>query len=329
MMTSFSRPGSFSNKPEPIGSIKLLTFNIRVLKPFEPLFREHYKDERLEEFVTYEMPKFDIICLQDLVRTASHRQQKFLNAASERRFVHQVGPPETKWYQKDQGLIILSKHPVVDHDGIVFEAQTGYGGVRGVVYALIQITDPTSGSQCMIHVFNTQLSQTDESCRSQQLVELMRFVSLKQQAQNNAYPVFIVGDFNLDGRQTPEAPHLDSKEYTEMVNMFTPEYTDLLKQFNNGQHPVTHGDVIWAHQKCRPKERILTPREHFRLQRRLDYIFYKSSVPRSSYDLTIANCQVVPFYVQGREFTQLSDHYGILVEFTLPALLGMPRPGQR
>lgn len=95
-------------------SVKILTYNI-----FErpPLIRNNYsdyKDLRLSLFIEKVLPRFDIICLQEMFEYGSKRQKRLLAAAADLGFKYQHKSPAKSlfWdWSIDGGCLVLSKFP--------------------------------------------------------------------------------------------------------------------------------------------------------------------------------------------------------------------------
>jgi len=163
----------------------------------------------------------------------------------------------------------------------------------------------------------------------------------------------IVGDFNVDARDpllydtktmlglcpvlkkfltiaTQEKFH----EYDVLVSILTNDLTDnieelLLNKFK--EHPATFGDFyIDEHNNIRPYETVLTYTGGQTSSRRLDYIFHFSPKihpksqqdlgtedetpnPKSKLSIRKESADIDKLLVQGKKFTQLSDHYGVQI----------------
>lgn len=104
---------------------------------------------------------------------------------------------------------------------------------------------------------------------------------------------------------------------------------DFLKQGSEDGHPVTYGDCTnetifdekgnAVDMVFHPKEIIMTKKSHFNSQMCLDYIF--QILPEGVEKAKInGECKVEEFFVQGGPVTQLSDHYGVVLDFDLESI---------
>eukprot|EP00741_Cyanophora_paradoxa_P009625 tig00001542_g9323.t1 len=311
---------------------RILSLNTFMRPPGITNYGDDFKDERCELLCKI-ISDFDIVCFQECFDTGSSRQQKIIDAGAKAGLKYYVRGPSPLMVPVDSGLVILSRFKILKTDTIVFPRGTVKGGdafaAKGVAYALIQLAEGNRAS--CIHLFAThmQASYTSKndplrtsskysSVRQKQLQAFAEFIDKKR--SGNRFPVVLAGDFNVNARLGAEDPRkpYDSPEYLAMLSMLDAggkRIRDLVKECNGGVHPITMGDVD---ANGEPRERVLTAGYDLRSQQRLDYIFYLPPIktpedpnPRSFAEPVPGTAKVAPFYVKGRKFTQLSDHYGV------------------
>jgi len=294
----------------------ILTYNLFIRPPGIKSNSDDYKDERIEEFIAV-MNQFDIIGIQEIFSRWSWRQNYIIERAYEKGFYYHaasVPHPVFSTFLLDGGLLLLSKYPIVENDGIIFPQGVHSDGLcsKGVVYAKIQITNSRNA---YIHVFltHTQASygtkqsltvppgasfmsnlpmalsgnQTNlhgnacpsEVMRTKQLQQLKEFIELK--AGHDQQPIFILGDLNVNGRKYEESTE-DSEPYKKMISILSsPAYhiRDVLKESFGGQ-PVTFADVREEQGgKLVARETQLTDHSELYTRQRLDYIFFADKAP--------------------------------------------------
>jgi endonuclease/exonuclease/phosphatase family metal-dependent hydrolase len=188
--------------------IRLLTLNLFLRPPGIHTNYSDYKDLRTEVFVEDFLQLFDIVCLQEVFGTFNYRKDRILKEAEKKGFFHYgaSNPDMFKGHLIDSGLVILSKFEIVDKDEFTFTVGKGVDGLcsKGVLYAKIKLPNNS------VHVFTTHLQASYHTedlkkfmeyrdVRKIQLIELKKFVDKKVSGCEE--PVFIAGDFNVDGRE--------------------------------------------------------------------------------------------------------------------------------
>jgi len=164
--------------------------------------------------------------------------------------------------------------------------------------------------------------------------------------------VLVMGDFNVDSRkpyiETAKVreypgfqmwPHLSEDEHFNEYEAMRCYLSDndkedvedlLMKTY--GEHPITYADseTQEGNDELRPLETVLTHKDDLCSNQSLDYIFRlhpKLSNNKKSRDLEESqplqkqsrliipdgSARVEKFFIDGHDFTQLSDHYGTMV----------------
>ncbi|KAJ2884091.1 hypothetical protein FB639_002032, partial [Coemansia asiatica] len=175
--------------------------------------KSDWKDGRLDYFIENILPRYDIVCLQEMFEYASSRRARLFAAAeklgyrfyvaSERRFL---------WHAAiDGGLVILSRLPIVHMETITYQRGIGpdWLAQKGVLYAKVAVKQDGEKESHM-HVFTTHtqasygdvvITQPDVKRRLAQLHEFHNFLETvlpKHRAKGE--PVILTGDFNVDSR---------------------------------------------------------------------------------------------------------------------------------
>jgi len=148
------------------------------------------------------------------------------------------------------------------------------------------------------------------------------------------WPLLLCGDLNINGRKSPiDGSH--SEDYLIMQQQLSElgEFHDLV--FNSyGEHQVTYADTTDRTLGFLPKEKVLTcPTDYDcdSLRRQsLDYAFYypapdskiNPEIPKIPDPLVPTTCKIERFEIDrtkdiGAPISQLSDHYGIDLTFSL------------
>jgi sphingomyelin phosphodiesterase len=315
---------SFGSKFDGPYDVKLLTYNIFLRPPLIKNNVDDFKNERLQEFMKSHLEKYDIICLQEMFNLANYRQQLLLKTAQEKGFPYYAKSVNPHWLSGkfiDAGLVILSKYPILETDGMVYCAgnQIDSWAAKQVIYAKIQIS-PTF----FVHVFTTHMQASyfdnhqsinvvNDKARASQVAEIAEFVKCK--TNGSPYPTIIAGDFNIDSRG-------ENSEYKYMMDTLVeakPTIKDLLKEAYN-DHPITYGDFHEIlHETDNkmvtiPRELHLTHKADHCCGLSIDYIFMADTEANQQNNvIEVKSTKVEEFFVSAEQFTfsQLSDHYGI------------------
>jgi len=118
-------------------------------------------------------------------------------------------------------------------------------------------------------------------------------------------------------------------EYEAMTCVLSDNYKDDIKDLlltTYGEHPITYGDSFMDNNEMKPFETVLTLKDDHCSNQSLDYIF--QFTPRSLFSnnddkkpllnkqrLAVIDktARVEKFLTADHAFTQLSDHYGVMV----------------
>lgn len=198
--------------------LRLLTYNI-FMRP--PLINEKgksdHKNERLKMISKEILPKYDIICFQELFSTFNTRQRQMAKSGAYFGIKYASKPPDPLLFtslKTNSGLLSLSRFKIAKTEFYEFRNCSGVDALaqKGVLYSLIEI----AGKK--LHLFNTHLQATypdtnltgqinDKSgqkknfvSRLQQMIELRNFISkilgLNFFEECSEDLVLLCGDFN-------------------------------------------------------------------------------------------------------------------------------------
>ncbi|KAJ2612354.1 hypothetical protein H4S08_002738 [Coemansia sp. RSA 1365] len=194
--------------------MRILTQNIFMRPPLIKNNKSDWKDARLDYLIEHILPKYDVVCLQEMFEFASSRRSRLLAAAeklgfgyyvvSERQFIWNIAI--------DGGLAILSRFPIVATDTLVYQRGMGPDWIpkKGVIYAKIAVGGGKLEENTHVHLFTTHtqasygevvITQPDVKRRLAQLYEFHNFLERVLPVHRAAgEPVVLTGDFNVDSR---------------------------------------------------------------------------------------------------------------------------------
>ncbi|KYQ92877.1 putative sphingomyelinase [Tieghemostelium lacteum] len=344
--------------------------NVPFLSPWRTPYHHHnskkhmngmdqfHQDSRFEDTPTSSiLGAFDIVCFQELFSAFSYRQRRLIEKAKTLGFSYSATSPLPPYFKStflvDGGLVVISRYPIVDSSYLMFTqgVDSDMLASKGVLYCKIKLPNHQ-----LIHLFTTHLQASyinpnaltdtnvrNDGVRTVQLNQLREFILEK--TYQDAHPIILAGDLNVDARVAKDNGKSDSPAYLEMLDILSkpnPKYTkdcvleklslntdgllysihDSLKS-DIGVHPPTVGDIYYKKDSMDrlnklPRETELTNKNDYMCMKRLDYILffdrqftYNNSLPSTSIIYKQNSTKVEPFFIDGFPFTQLSDHYGV------------------
>ena len=215
------------------------------------------------------------------------------------------GPSVLSRQFSNNGLLILSRYPIIKKNSISYTESSTYDSVieKGAIYAKIMI-QPTK----FINVINTHLqssySKTDLNAmkiREKQLIQLTSWIHEQNIKQN----LICGGDFNIDSYSSEinilkKHIHnmIDSLE-TSTQNDFTIEVP-----YKNDNEKTSFCTV------CHKCKKSVDPDISFEKQR-VDYLFYTPS------SFEVLDKRILPMHISDPTFPfyQLSDHKALYTHF--------------
>lgn len=312
--------------------------------------RNEFKGERNDLFGE-QLARFDVVALQEQFTFANPRPVALLERALQLGFGHFYKSPEPGFLGRplvSDGLLVLSRFPILEGDSAVFESSVSIDRLvaKGAVYALVQLPN---GAR--LHLFNTHLLATfhcltrDEYtlCKIRamtQVVQLRAFVSAKLRAHFRAGDLALLcGDLNVDARNDDFSiekvlHHVDiAPALGAVLRAQTNElrFYEHLLQHDNGlfslshtffrdhrRYPVTLGNCTVDERGVRvPLERVITAEDERLDQASLDHVYelhVRDLDDRARLSVVPGSARVEEFFVDGQPFTQLSDHYGLSLQ---------------
>ena len=335
-------------------TIKLLTYNFFIRPPPIKTNEDDYKSERLEDFLSF-LPNFDIICFQELFCLFSERKHKIILEAKKIGFKYFLTSKLPSFFSKylcDNGLLLLSKYPIIENDYYpYFLTISGDSvGEKGVLFAKIKI------GKNFLFLFNTHLqsSSYEESqkkfnntvqTRTYQTEELINFIYnkllliSKNEVQNGK--IILAGDLNIDAhdnyfaKQKFKLPKYSITEYKVFKKKLSKlgKINDLmLKKYNEHLYTFGNNDKL-------EYDHVLTGKVDLNSKQTLDYIWeiipdYNLNIYKKYFksnnqieNLKNDNNEIIEvlydsftvekFLVQNRKYQQLSDHFGLSVELVI------------
>ena len=338
-------------------TIRLLTYNFFCRPPPVNTNNDDYKDSRLKDFVEL-LPNFDIICFQELFTTFNDRKHKMIHEGAKvglKYYLSSKVPSFFSKYTVDGGLLILSRYEIVENDSYDYFINISGDAVssKGILYAKIKIND----KYVFLFNTHLQASYFDDSqknidttiqVRTKQTEELINFVYNKlltiPRDEIKYGCVIIAGDLNIDAHDNKFAkkkykiPLYTNSEYNILklkLNKLGTAIDLMEKKYN--EHLYTFGN-----NDKKEYDQTLTSKADMNIKQTLDYIWeiipdfnldifkYGYNKYNKSYSIDDRNCEkqkirvlydtfkVQEFLVKNRPYQQLSDHFGVSVDFYCP-----------
>ena len=315
--------------------IRFLSYNI-FMRPPAPKFTHNvsddHKDRRLNAFIQSYLNSYDIVCLQEMFGSFSHRRSRLIKAAQDRGFHWSVANPRAKNFLVDGGLLILSKVRIVAHAHTIFKpgVMSDRLSAKGAIYAKLE---PSPG--VFVHLFVTHLQAVYADAKSRpkclraqadQYEELVNFISSTVGGGIRQWPILVAGDFNCNSR-IPRGSHARTsteqfqKLSTALSRLGT--FSDILFD-QYGHHPVTYAYANFhPNGSFTPAELALTDPADYHpsgehVNQSLDYIFLFPQQTRQAPVLTVARARVGHLrYIPGPQcpaapnLKYLSDHLAV------------------
>ncbi|KXS11617.1 hypothetical protein M427DRAFT_60480 [Gonapodya prolifera JEL478] len=354
--TGGRRPPLGMGIPSGPHEVRVLSLNIHLRVPGVRSNGSDFKNARLDYFCEKVLEMYDVICLQEMFAYGSSRQSKLISQAKKLGFEYYVASPTKGLVGNgavDGGLMVMSRYPIVKAERITYKRGINNDKFlcKGAVYAKVQI-----GHHHYAHVFNTQVQSVDSYNtphtdpaslhRLSQILTLKEFVDECSKSIPCRDPMILVGDFSLNARKS-RTNGKDSDDYALLQRVLRggDELADLdellapvgVESIKPGrvfhvrdvavealnQHPVLVGDVE-DFTSWKPRETALTSQANVGVCACPDFMFVLEPEPeRHSPDAKVVQVDprtfaVEKFVVQGEEFSQLSDHYGMSAIIKVP-----------
>ena len=272
--------------------IRLLGYNTFWRPILLHIGKEEYMRER-SLLLLEKLENYDIVCLEEAFQFGSSIAADFVKKAQAKGFKYCCTcrpPPIFNRQIIDSGCMILSRLPIIKTDSIRYSCGTGWDSfcAKGSVYARVQV-----GVKKWVHVFSTHLQASyggvtslDYQIRTTQARELHDFI---EKNVTDDFPIFAIGDFNIDGR--------GGKEYDDLLKNLTIQTRTLSStlQETTGKHEPTSCDLndpnSGQNRSC------------------IDFIFLYRN-PKSTIEVTPKAC-VNKMKVEGKPYAWISDHFAV------------------
>lgn len=288
--------------------IKAFQYNVCWRPVISHIGREEYLRERMEQTVEHiAEADYDLIGIEEAWQLGSDLVDDFVKLLRERGYKYIVSGEVPGVFTRlclDSGLLLISKFPVVAYDAMTYtdSYRIDYIYGKGALYARLNV-----GGGQHVHVFVTHLQATysllatpeDKAIRKKQLAQLRKFI--EKNACDGA-PIFAFGDFNVDWLHSEEKELFDQE-----LTLSGYDRIDTVPE-----RPVTYADTVDG----KPLETVLTVEPDFGGMMSLDYVFWFKN---KEGDKVVKNCtgRLEKLLVEGKPYTQLSDHYALAVDIDL------------
>lgn len=309
-------------------SVSILSLNLFLRPPTVKTNQSDHKDARTAYFIQNILGSHDIYCLQEVFRALSTRKSAIIKAAKQKGYSYIIESPSPSFFSTylcDGGLLVLSRLPIIESDFRVYSVREQPDALsqKGLLYCKVEAHD-TTFNLITTHTQSNYIGSTVKAfyaqrlARRQQLREIRQFIE-----EHNIASEFtiITGDLNVDAREhlrpSPEGIELD-EDYTEMIKILqgSSQLLDILKH-KYCESPATFARLTSAGE---PEETVLTDPLDYGLQNCLDYILalnIESTVRcMQQFKINWDETNVDPMFVEGQDFSQVSDHCAVQVCLT-------------
>lgn len=215
------------------------------------------KNERLSYIISKILPKYDIICFQEIFTKFNCRRERLITAAKEQGYTHFSIPPEQpffSFYMINSGLLTLSRHQITVTDFIPFDSGSGVDRLayKGIMYSRLNM-----GKGNFLNLFNVHLQahyhhedKNNISSRLNQIAEmrcaidifLKKYTSLysclEEQGKFNE-PIYLIGDFNVCANK-----HLFPKDGYLRKNTSNLHFLDFIEDTTPDDHQFSEYDYL-------------------------------------------------------------------------------------
>lgn len=297
-------------KSDPVGKLRVLTLNVKMLPGFGGLDRAR----RITRAIRSAEPPYDLVCMQE-VFDEDVRGHFVRNLRGEYPFI--LSKFDGGWLAvEDSGLFIASRYPIEE---AIFERFDGKGpfyaadfwAAKGVSGARLDLSELEPG--LVLYVFNTHLHAAPghpkryQEVRQDQIRQVRDLIAKTLGRLNDAADAvcLLLGDMNVVGEDRRSDQLKATAEYRRMLGILE-RPRDLFRE-GNGDDP----GFTWD-----PTRNRLTSWDGGRLER-LDYILVFDTVPMATGAAGGRRLRPVACPRSGVErfglqpSAQISDHFGV------------------
>ncbi len=269
--------------------LSVLTYNTellpRLFSPFTKFLRLK-QGKRARWIIEYlrDETDYDVVILQEVFAKPLCRKIK---KALLEKYPYQVVPKTKrgKIFKGTNGLLLLSKYPIVDQEVIFFEESVGFDGLstKGAVWA--EIVKDVHTFQFLGTHMQSQHSDKAQAAREAQLQQMRALIDRRAK---EGIPVILGGDFNV-----PRSHNDWYARFLELINAEVVELDDPAPfTFDVGNHWV-FDEYSYKHEQ-------------------LDYVLFRNDGGNC---VQLEQKIIRPWKMYKGEKLDLSDHYGVTARF--------------
>jgi len=327
--------------------LRVLSYNVYLRPPMVSHTHGDYKNQRCS-LICKILHLFDVVLLQEVHTCLNFRCNTIIEEATKQGLPYHVctyGPSVFSRHISNNGLMILSRYPIIDKSSLSFTSSSTYDSIieKGAIYGQLQLSH---GIQ--VGIVNTHLQSSyymedtyAEETRSQQLKQLRTWMDAKRRTTNCNF--ICGGDFNINSGNKIERMQLYEHMGRDLCDAFEgSKASTIIIPFQKNKQEDT--SLCMACRKCStvlnhvhretPKGNWSPRMKHVHpemptdkleenslstvettiicVPQRLDYIFHNT-------ELQILDHQILPMRITDTRFPfhQLSDHKAVYTRFKL------------
>src|SRR3990167_2243140 len=239
------------------GEVRILSYNIFMRPPGISSDKVgDLKNERLHEIITNVIPRYDVVCFQEVFTACNCRKNKLSEAAKEQGFAHEAFPPSHPFlslYFLNSGLLTISRHLIAVSDFKNFSNGSGVDALayKGVQYMRIMVDGKHPMNLFNLHMqaHYDKLDHKNIKTRLNQISEMRKIIEkmlrkhtgfFHLESSNSFYePIYIIGDFNVCANL-----HLFEKDGYLEHNEMNDHFFDFLEEFHPNDHHFVEYDYL-------------------------------------------------------------------------------------
>lgn len=283
------------------GDFSVLVYNTQLIPslPFSNPYKGRGRSRqvnRLIEVLKKDSP--DIICLNEVFVDGERDK---ISAHLRSTHPHRVDAPDEGGPLEDGGLLLLSKHRIINKDQIIFRVNAGsdHWSNKGIIHARVAINGRTS-SPNLLDVYVTHHQAGYHNVKMHQARIGASFIASRSLKK---VPAVYVGDFNLDFNSRSYGNEfnypIDSWPSYKLFNEAT------LKHFKISTSGITSDTARTYRSGSLPKH---DPKRGVN-GKRIDAIF---KYPSSTANFSVGKVTVMRYELIDKSGIDLSDHYGVM-----------------
>jgi sphingomyelin phosphodiesterase len=247
---------------------------------------------------------YDLITLNEAFFGFGNPVDHLIFAAKQNGFPFAFHSPIPSIFSKhfvDGGVLLISKFKLSNHHWFKYHKSNGIDSLseKGILYSRVHFDEDFD-----IHLFSTHMQANYPKVMKKCIrTRVSQFDQLKKVIEKHAFdsmPVIVTGDFNVDSNKN------NGEEYQYLLKHLKIEEYDLVDSMSNQYEPTFGVD-----------EKYFTSKNDYQSKQRIDYVLlFLPKVVRKK-KIESFSTHVVQFKNIFPPLTQLSDHFGLNVEFNL------------